>query len=368
VEWAVPLPPPRKIRIGTQDNEAEESRRFLTPKIAQNNTLVWVLLRYRIRHQIFFVPSLDGPFRPGQRESIGELKYKKKGNPSLRKGEKTMDLNEPKIEQGQILVLDDDTFNPGHLCLVTGCGTGIGRAVAIALAANNITTVGVDINREEAEKTQKMVDDIGGRMVFFEADLTDDEMLEKIVADASKLGQIKFLANIAGIQHIDPIEKFPMEKYDLMQRLMLRTPFFLSRLVIPHMKKSPDGTGVIAHMASIHAHICTQNKPVYNITKFGLRALAQSISAEGGGMIRSFTVSTGFVKTALALGQIPAQAEQRGISEQDVVTDVMMGRSRVKEMMAPVDAANLFIFGFSRFARYLVGGDLLFDGGVVLTY
>jgi 3-hydroxybutyrate dehydrogenase len=134
------------------------------------------------------------------------------------------------------------------------------------------------------------------------------------------------------------------------------------------MKKSPDGTGVIAHMASIHAHICTQNKPVYNITKFGLRALAQSISAEGGGMIRSFTVSTGFVKTALALGQIPAQAEQRGISEQDVVTDVMMGRSRVKEMMAPVDAANLFIFGFSRFAKYLVGGDLLFDGGVVLTY
>jgi 3-hydroxybutyrate dehydrogenase len=110
------------------------------------------------------------------------------------------------------------------------------------------------------------------------------------------------------------------------------------------------------------------NKPVYNITKFGLRALSQSISAEGNGKVRSFTVSTGFVKTPLALNQIPSQAEQRSISQEEVVQDVMMGKSRVKDMMAPIETANLFMFGFSRYARYLVGGDLLFDGGMVLTY
>ena len=159
-----------------------------------------------------------------------------------------------------------------------------------------------------------------------------------------------------------------MEKYDLMQRLMLRAPFLLSKLTIPHMRKNGNGTGVIGHMASIHAHICTKNKPVYNITKFGLRALAQSISAEGEGKIRSFTVSTGFIKTALALGQIPAQAAQRGISPEEVVRDVMLGKSRVKEMMDPVEVANQFIYGFSHYARYLIGGDLLLDGGVVLTY
>ena len=153
-----------------------------------------------------------------------------------------------------------------------------------------------------------------------------------------------------------------------MQRIMLRAPFFLSKLTIPYMRKSSDGTGVIGNMASVHAHICTINKPVYNITKFGLRALTQSISAEGGGKIRSFTVSTGFVKTPLALNQIPAQAKQRGISPEQVVEDVMMGSSRIKEMMSPIEVANLFIFGFSRFARYLIGGDLLFDGGMVLTY
>jgi 3-hydroxybutyrate dehydrogenase len=134
------------------------------------------------------------------------------------------------------------------------------------------------------------------------------------------------------------------------------------------MKKSKTGTGVIGNMASVHAHICTKNKPVYNITKFGLKALSQSISAEGEGMIRSFTVSSGFVKTPLALNQVAAQAEQRGITPEQVMTDVMMGKSRVKEMMSPIEVGNLFVFGFSRFSKYLVGGDLLFDGGMVLTY
>jgi 3-hydroxybutyrate dehydrogenase len=68
------------------------------------------------------------------------------------------------------------------------------------------------------------------------------------------------------------------------------------------------------------------------------------------------------------LNQIPAQAEQRGISQEEVVREVMMGKSRIKDMMSPIEVGNLFIFGFSRFARYLIGGDMLFDGGMVLTY
>jgi 3-hydroxybutyrate dehydrogenase len=279
-----------------------------------------------------------------------------------------MDIDEPKIEQEEILILKDENFKASNVCIVTGAGTGIGRATVIAAAANNLMAVGLDINKEEGKKTQKMAHEIGGQMIFIKTDLTKDEDVEHAVAEVAKLGAIKYLVNIAGIQHIDPVENFPMEKYDLMQRLMLRAPFYLSKLVIPHMKKSSDGTGVIGNMASVHAHICTINKPVYNITKFGLRALSQSISAEGEGKVRSFTVSTGFVRTPLALNQIPAQAEQRRITPEEVVRDVMMGHSRIKEMMSPIEVANLFIFGFSRFAKYLVGGDLLFDGGMVLTY
>ena len=279
-----------------------------------------------------------------------------------------MDITEPKIEKREILILDDDNFNCDNVCIVTGASMGIGRATAIAAAVNGLMTVGLDINEEEGQKTVQMARDLGGEMIFFKTDLCKDEEMDHAVTEAAKLGTIKYLANIAGIQHIDPIENFPMEKFDYMIRLMLRAPFYLSKLTIPHMKRSKDGTGAIGNMASVHAHICTLNKPAYNITKFGLRALAQSISAEGGGKIRGFTVSTGFVRTALTLKQIPAQAEQRGISPEEVVRDVMMGFSRIKEMMKPIEVGNLFIFGFSRFAKYLIGGDLLFDGGMVLTY
>lgn len=279
-----------------------------------------------------------------------------------------MEIKEPEIKYEEILILQDAHFSPDNVCIVSGSGTGIGRATAIAAATNKLMTVGLDINEKEGEKTQQIVHEMGGKMIFIKTDLTRDEEIKNAMEEAAKLGTIKYVANIAGIQHIDSVENFPMEKYDLMQRIMLRAPFYLSKLAIPHMKKSSDGTGVIGNMASVHAHICTINKPVYNITKFGLRALTQSIAAEGNGKIRSFTVSTGFIKTPLALNQIPSQAEQRGITPEEVVRDVMMGTSRIKEMMSPIEVANLFIFGFSRFSRYLIGGDLLFDGGMVLTY
>jgi 3-hydroxybutyrate dehydrogenase len=281
---------------------------------------------------------------------------------------KKVDISEPKIRKDDVLILSDPDFNVNHVCLVTGAGGGIGRATAIAAAANNLMTVGLDVDEKEGQKTQRLARDLGGQMIFIRTDLTREEDLHYAVAEAAKLGAIKYLANIAGIQHIDSIENFPMEKYDYMMRLMLRAPFYLSKLVLPHMKKSKNGTGAIGNMTSIHAHICTLNKPVYNLTKFGLRALTQSLAAEGGGRIRAFSVSTGFVKTALTLKQIPAQSKQRGISPQQVVQDVMLGNSRVKEMMTPIEVGNLFLFAFSRHAKYLIGGDLLFDGGMVLTY
>ncbi|MFH1124423.1 MAG: SDR family NAD(P)-dependent oxidoreductase, partial [Pseudomonadota bacterium] len=225
-----------------------------------------------------------------------------------------MDIREPVIKREEILILLDDDFNADHVCIVSGAGTGIGRATAVAAAANNLMTVGLDINEKEGKKTQKMAQEMGGKMVFIKTDLAEDRDIENAVTEAANLGTIKYLANIAGIQHIDAIEDFPMEKYDLMHRIMLRAPFYLSKLTIPHMKMSSAGTGVIANMTSVHAHICTVRKPAYNITKFGLRALTQSIAAEGEGKIRSFSVSTGFVKTPLALNQIDAQAKQRRVT------------------------------------------------------
>jgi 3-hydroxybutyrate dehydrogenase len=278
------------------------------------------------------------------------------------------DLNEPKIKKDEILITKDKYFKPQNVAIVTGAASGVGRATSVALSVNDLTVLGTDLDEARGRETVEIARELGGGVIFFPGDLSKDEDIEKIVQRAAQIGTIKFLANIAGIQHINSIEDFPMEKYDLMQRIMLRAPFFLSKLCIPHMKKSEDGVGAIGNMSSVHGHMVTKNKPVYNITKFALRGLTQSIAAEGEGKIRSFSVSTGFVKTPLALKQIPEQARQRGISPEAVVREVMMGRSQIKEMMSPIEVGNLFTLGFSWLGKYLIGGDLLFDGGMVKTY
>jgi 3-hydroxybutyrate dehydrogenase len=278
------------------------------------------------------------------------------------------DINEPKIKKEEILITKDKYFKPQNVAIVTGAASGIGRATAVALSVNDLTVLGTDMDEARGRETVEIARELGGWVIFFPADLSKDEDIEKIVQRAAQIGTIKYLANIAGIQHINSIEDFPMEKYDLMQRIMVRAPFFLSKLCMPHMKKSEDGVGAIGNMSSVHGHMVTKNKPVYNITKFALRGLTQSIAAEGEGKIRSFSVSTGFVKTPLALKQIPEQARQRGITPEAVVREVMMGRSQIKEMMSPIEVGNLFTMGFSWLGKYLIGGDLLFDGGMVKTY
>jgi 3-hydroxybutyrate dehydrogenase len=278
------------------------------------------------------------------------------------------DLQEPNIQREEILVVNDAYFHPGNVAIVTGSASGIGRATTIALAANGITVVATDIDAAGGAQTVELAAALGGTARFVPADLTIDGDIEACVRQAAEWGNIKYLANIAGMQHIAPIESFPMETYDRMLRVMLRAPFYLSRLCIPHIRNSQDGTGAIGNMCSVHGHIVTRHKPVYNIAKFALRGLTQSIAAEGEGKIRSFSVSTGFVKTPLALKQVPEQARQRGISPAEVVREVMLARSQIKELMTPIEVANLFVVGFSSLGKYLIGGDLLFDGGMSETY
>ena len=272
------------------------------------------------------------------------------------------------FQQEDMLVLEDPQFRPENVFIATGATSGIGQALAVVAAANGLSVLGVGTNEEAGHQTARAIESMGGRMTFLRGDLTCDKDIEAVIDKAASMGDIKFLANVAGIQHISRIEDFPMEQYDHMQRLMQRAPFYLAKLAIPHMQRSADGCGVIGNMASIHAHISALAKPVYCMVKFALRGLSQSISAEGGGKVRSFSLTTPYVKTPLVINQIPDQARARNITPEEVVRDVMLGRARVKELMMPVEAANLFLFGFSHHARYLVGSDMNFDGGILLTY
>ncbi|WP_338726850.1 SDR family NAD(P)-dependent oxidoreductase [Haladaptatus sp. DJG-WS-42] len=280
------------------------------------------------------------------------------------------ELSPPELTADRILTLTDPRFTDKSVAIVTGAASGIGRATAVALAKNGLTVVATDMDEAGLAETVDIAGEVraSGTIETADVNLTDDAAVEALVETAAELGQLRYVANIAGLQHIDPIETFPMETYDLMQNVMVRAPFLLTKCALPHIREADDGVGAIANMASVHGHVATKDKPVYIMTKFALRGLTQAIAAEGEGTIRSFSVSTAYVKTPLVTKQVPDSARERGISEREVVEDVMLGHSRVKEMMEPVDVANLFAFGFSQYGQHLDGGDLRWDGGMTLTY
>ncbi|MEF8787266.1 MAG: SDR family oxidoreductase [Haloarculaceae archaeon] len=280
------------------------------------------------------------------------------------------ELSAPELTHEDLLVLEDARFTEDTVALVTGAASGIGQATAVALAANGLTVVGADIDGNGLAETVARTEafDVPGRFHPVETDLTDDGDVDAVVEAAADEGDLRYVANIAGMQHIDSIAEFPMAKYDLLTDIMLRSPFYTAKKAIPHIKSTDDGVGAIANMSSVHGHYATQAKPAYITAKHGITGLTRAIAAEGEGTLRGFSVSVGYVMTPLMVDQIQDTADERGISEQEVVEDVMLGQARTKEMMTPAEVANLFVFGFSSHADHLNGADLLFDGGYTHTY
>jgi 3-hydroxybutyrate dehydrogenase len=280
------------------------------------------------------------------------------------------DLTAPELTPDDLLSIDDPYYTTDNVAIVTGAASGIGRATAVGLAANGLTVVGADIDADGLAETADMIEefDLDGTYHGVETDLTDDGDVETLVEVAAEEGQVRYAANIAGMQHIASIAEFPMDKYDLLLDIMLRSPFKLAQEVIPHIEATDDGVGAIGNMSSVHGHYATKDKPAYITAKHGLTGLTRAIAAEGNGTLRGFSVSVGYVLTPLMVNQIEDTARERGLSESEVIEDVMLGQARTKEMMTPAEVANLFVFGFSSYASHLNGSDLLFDGGYTHTY
>ena len=271
------------------------------------------------------------------------------------------------ITTDRILTVEDPNFTEETVALVTGAASGIGRAIAICLAGNGLTVAGLDVDTDGLAETAARAATLGlpGTVEPVETDLTDETAIESAVERAAELGDLQYLANVAGLQTIAPIAEFPIERYDLMHDVMQRAPLLLSKAAWPHLEASG---GVIGNMCSVHGHIVTEDKVAYNMVKFALRGLTQSIAAEGDGDIRGFSVSTGFVKTPLVAKQLPDSAESRGLSVPETVEQVVLGASEVDRMMEPYEVGNLFVHGFSHHASHLNGDDMTHDGGISTTY
>ena len=280
------------------------------------------------------------------------------------------ELTEPELTADDLLLVEDPHFGPETVAIVTGAASGIGRATAVALAANGLTVVGADIDEAGLEGTVDLADDVGaeGEIQPTPTDLAVDADVEAMVETAAEAGELRYVANVAGMQHIASIPEFPMDRYDLLLDIMLRAPFLTAKHAMEHIRATEDGVGAIANMSSVHGHYATQDKGAYITAKHGLEGLTRAIAAEGEGTLRGFSVSVGYVLTPLMVDQIEDTAEERGISEREVVEDVMLGQARTKEMMTPAEVANLFTFGLSKHGEHLNGADMLWDGGYTHTY
>src|SRR6476620_11305640 len=241
-----------------------------------------------------------------------------------------------------------------HTALVTGCASGIGRAVAQRLAADGARVLVLD--RDEAGARQ-VADEVGGEHLT--ADLSDGDAI-----DALDLGSrgIDILVNNAGIQHVAPVEEFDPARFELIHRVMLLAPFRLARAVLPGMYDA--GWGRLVHVSSVHGHRASPYKSAYVSAKHGLEGLSKVLALEGSGKgVTSNTVCPGYVRTPLVEGQIADQARTHGISEDDVVDEVLLARSPVKRLVDPEEVAHLVAMLCGPGTDSITGSSHLMDGG-----
>ncbi|MFD9406566.1 3-hydroxybutyrate dehydrogenase [Streptomyces sp. NPDC059989] len=239
----------------------------------------------------------------------------------------------------------------GRTALVTGGGSGIGRACARALAGAGALVHVADIDAGAAEEVAKAV---GGRAHV--VDLADAEAVRALPAE------VDILVNSAGLQHVAAIEDFPPDRFELIQRVMVTAPFLLLRQCLPHMYAG--GWGRVVNISSVHGLRASAFKSAYVAAKHGLEGLSKVAAVEGAPHgVTSNCVNPGYVRTPLVERQIGAQAEAHGIAPEDVVTDVLLKRSAIKRLIEPEEVAAVAVWLCGPHTGYVTGSSIPLDGG-----
>ncbi|MEU4427572.1 3-hydroxybutyrate dehydrogenase [Actinoplanes sp. NPDC024001] len=239
----------------------------------------------------------------------------------------------------------------GRTALVTGAGSGIGRACAERLAAAGAEVVAVDIDERAAKEVAAA---IGGRAIA--ADLSDPDAFDALPAD------VDVLVNNAGLQVVAPLTEFPAEKFTLIQRVMAEAPFRLVKLVLPHMYER--GWGRVVNISSVHGLIASPYKAAYVSAKHAVEGLSKVTALEGAAHgVTSNCISPGFVRTPLVDKQIADQAAVNGIPESEVIERIVLARAAIKELVEPEDVAELLAYLCTPPARLITGSSLTIDCG-----
>jgi 3-hydroxybutyrate dehydrogenase len=246
-------------------------------------------------------------------------------------------------------------FLTGKTALVTGSTSGIGLAIARALAAE-----GADIFLNgfgDPDEIDRLRDEIGAR--YSGADLTRPDAIERMMEEA---GEVDILVNNAGMQHVAPVDQFPVGKWDLIIALNLSATFHTIRLALPAMKAK--GWGRVINTASAHSLVASPNKSAYVAAKHGIAGLTKTVALEAAQSgVTVNCISPGYVWTPLVENQIPDTMKARGLTREQVMNDVLLAAQPTKRFVTVDQVAALSVFLCRDEASAITGANLSMDGG-----
>ncbi|MDB5723678.1 MAG: bdhA 2 [Novosphingobium sp.] len=246
-------------------------------------------------------------------------------------------------------------FLNGKRALVTGSTSGIGLAIARALRAEGAELVISGFG--EAAAIAELCVELSATHV--PGDLSKRAGVEALMAGA---GPIDILVNNAGMQHVAPVESFPVDKWDMIIALNLTAAFDASRLAIPHMKSS--GWGRIINTASAHSLVASPFKSAYVAAKHGLAGLTKTLALELASFgVTANCISPGYVWTPLVENQIPDTMAARGLTREAVINDVLLASQPTKSFVQPADIGELAVFLCRDAAANITGANISMDGG-----
>lgn len=253
----------------------------------------------------------------------------------------------------------------GKTAIVTGSTSGIGQGMALALAKAgcNVMLNGLGDAGEIEKERAKMEKDTGSKILFNGADMTKPDQIAAMIKETKdKFGSVDIIVNNAGIQHVAPIDEFPPEKWDAIIAINLTSAFHMIRNALPHMKEA--GWGRVVNLASAHALVASPYKSAYVAAKHGLAGLTKTVALEVAQQnITVNAICPGYVHTPLVDKQIGDQAKSRGISEEEVVKNVILGAQPTKKFTTVEQIGDLAVFLCSPAAENITGTLISIDGG-----